>query len=160
MDSFPFKIVGIFIFVRSCPNNFVKYFRLFTLLVDTLSPKVTITSGKRINYENLSNGQKKIPLNSLTNNSADIELVVLLPNNCCGRRENLLFGKREKLLSVSPGQAFAQAGDKGMGGWLLHSGNDMIRLFPCKMQFCLDMHVWKDKSYANHVRRHTVIPCK
>lgn len=47
-----------------------------------------------------------------------------------------------------------------MGGCLLHSVNDMIKLFPCKMQFCLDMHVWKDKSYANHVSRDTVIPCK
>lgn len=40
-----------------------------------------------------------------------------------------------------------------MGGFVLHSGNDTIRLFPCKMQFCLDMHVWKDESYANHVSR-------
>lgn len=47
-----------------------------------------------------------------------------------------------------------------MGGCLLPSGNDIIRLFPCKMQFCLDMHVWRDESYANHVSRDTVIPCK
>lgn len=47
-----------------------------------------------------------------------------------------------------------------MEGCLLHSENDMIRLFPCKMQFCLDMHVWKDESCANHVSRDPVIPCK
>lgn len=47
-----------------------------------------------------------------------------------------------------------------MGGCLLHSGNDMIRLFQCKMQFCLDMHVWKDESYANHLSRDAVIPWK
>lgn len=88
MDSFPLKIVGIFIFVRSCPNNFVKYFRLFALLVDSLSPKVTITNGQRIKYKNLSSGQKKIPVNSLTHNRADIELVLLLPSNHCGKRES------------------------------------------------------------------------
>lgn len=88
MDSFPLKIVGIFIFVRSCPNSFVKYFRLFALFVGTLSPKVTIASGKRIKYKNLSSGQKKIPVNSLTHNSADTELVLLLPSNHCGKTES------------------------------------------------------------------------
>lgn len=47
-----------------------------------------------------------------------------------------------------------------MGGCLLHCEIDMIRLFPCKMQFCLDMHVWKDESYANNISRDAVIPCK
>lgn len=88
IDSFPLKIGGIFIFVRSCPNNFLKYFRLFALLIATLSPKVTTPSGKRIKYKNLSSGQKKIAVNSLTHSSADVELVLLLPNSHCGKRES------------------------------------------------------------------------
>lgn len=28
------------------------------------------------------------------------------------------------------------------------------------MQFCLDMHVWKDESHANHVSGGAVLPCK
>lgn len=150
IDNFPLKIGGIFIFVRSCPNNFLKYFWLFALLIDTLYPKVTIPNGKRIKYKNLCSGQKKISGNSVTHNSANIELVLLFPNNHCGKRESCFH-------SFSRTSLLHKQEIREWGGCLLCSGNDMIRLFPCKMQFCLDMHVWKDESYANHVSR---VPCE